>query len=183
MGQKAINEEGNRYGYLTVLYRDETKLKKVIWVCLCDCGNITRGAGTTLRRGFKVSCGCYGNAVRREARIKKLTTHGMWRTSEYKTWDSIRQRCTNPKTPTWNYYGGKGITICEEWLSFTGFLFDMGLKPTVYSHIHRLDSNKGYYKENCIWLDKKKHSSLHGKIPNKGQFRLGNIPHNKRRYL
>lgn len=71
----------------------------------------------------------------------------------YSTWASMIQRCTNPKRDSWRYYGGKGITVCQKWLKFEGFLEDMGEKPVGYS-IDRIDPSKGYFKANCCWRPK-----------------------------
>lgn len=76
--------------------------------------------------------------------------HGYSRTPTYYTWEGIIQRCNNSNDDSYYLYGGRGITVCEEWKLFTNFLKDMGEKPNRRS-LDRIDNDKGYYKENCRW--------------------------------
>jgi len=69
----------------------------------------------------------------------------------YLCWKMMRNRCTNPNDPKFKNHGGRGITVCDEWMnSFETFSSDMGERPSNYS-IDRIDNNKGYFKENCKW--------------------------------
>lgn len=75
----------------------------------------------------------------------------MWESREYSTWENMVQRCTNPKARKYYLYGGRGITVCDEWLqSFKTFYADMGPRPD-NTTLDRIDSDKGYYKGNCRW--------------------------------
>jgi hypothetical protein len=86
----------------------------------------------------------------------KQYRHGYKGTREYTVWQNMKQRCLNSKSLEYKNYGGRGITICEEWLKFKNFIKDMGNKPEEDSTIERIDVNKGYNKENCIWLKRSK---------------------------
>lgn len=76
--------------------------------------------------------------------------HGKYRTKVYYTWANMLDRCNNKHNPGYRWYGGRGITVCEEWRVFINFYKDMGDAPKGLT-LDRLDSNKGYYKENCRW--------------------------------
>lgn len=81
--------------------------------------------------------------------------HGYRNTPTYNSWMNMKVRCKNPKTHGYHNYGGRGIKVCEEWNnSFIKFLCDMGERPTGMS-LDRINSEKGYYKDNCRWASDK----------------------------
>lgn len=78
--------------------------------------------------------------------------HNLSYQPEYRVWQTMRLRCTEPTHPAYPSYGGRGITICDRWLdSPQNFIEDMGQKPTKKHEIDRIDNDKGYFKENCRW--------------------------------
>lgn len=117
------------------------------FLCKCECGNKKIIDLGHLKSGHTTSCGCY--------RKEEMTTHGMNKTLEHVSWDNMKSRCFNSKSINFKYYGGRGITICREWLKFENFFADMGTKPSKEHSIDRIDNNNGYYKENCRWATKK----------------------------
>ena len=114
------------------------------YVCLCDCGNTLSVAGGNLHRNDSGtrSCGCSktGNP-----------THGLSRTITYKTWKSMRGRCTNLSDSVYKYYGGRGIKICKRWDKFENFLADMGERPSLKYSLDRINNDGDYKPSNCRW--------------------------------
>ena len=83
---------------------------------------------------------------------KGHTTHGMTYTRIYSVWNQMRERCSNPKDKSWPRYGGRGITVCDRWMSsFQNFLDDMGSTYRPGLQIERKDGSLGYCPENCTW--------------------------------
>lgn len=85
------------------------------------------------------------------------TKHGFRYTKLYGRWLGIRQRCNDPNHVRYERYGGRGITVCERWSSFENFLADMG-EPPQGASIERIDNDKGYSPDNCIWATSKQQS-------------------------
>lgn len=139
---------GKRYGKLLVVQRLGTNSHgDASYLCQCDCGNTNIVSQSNLVRGHALSCGKYG--------CKKTNrTHGMRQSDLYKKYYDIHTRCSRKDNPI---YGGRGISVCEEWSGPNGFLAFMewsmahGYKEGL--SLDRIDVNGNYYPENCRWTD------------------------------
>jgi hypothetical protein len=83
--------------------------------------------------------------------LSASTTHGLSRTSDYKAWHGIIDRCTNPNTLKYAYYGGRGIRVCERWRDYENFLTDMGLRPKGKTIDRHPNKDGDYEPGNCRW--------------------------------
>lgn len=139
---------------MTVIERAGTsKDKHVMWHCLCDCGKETRCNGGNLRQGKIISCGCWRN----EIAGGRTRTHGMTNTRLYKTWRNMITRCYYSKCDKYHLYGGRGIHVCEEWKTSFEAFYDWAMNSGYGENltIDRIDTNQGYYPENCRWITQK----------------------------
>lgn len=147
---KVIDLTGRRFGTLFVLSRSPRQ-GRTFWTCKCDCGRSTEVVGHTLRVGKTKSCGCRRGDTGRAM----WTTHGLKRsgvapTPEYTCWAHMRRRCSDPKSPDFKNYGGRGIKVCQRWQDFALFLTDMGTRPAGHT-IERKNNDADYSPENCVW--------------------------------
>lgn len=122
--------------------------KALFFNCVCECGTKKTIRHDDLRSGKTLSCKCYIKDV--------MTTHGQAaKTITYKSWESMRARCNNPKNEGYKDYGDRGITVCKRWDSFENFYVDMGDRPSKQHSLERKDVNGNYEQNNCKWATKK----------------------------
>lgn len=146
---------GQQFGRLIVLRKSDKKVgRKTYWKCKCSCGNEKDVRSDCLISGDVKSCGC----LKKEQDIKNLDIdlenhHNLTNHPLFKQWNTMNYRCENNKCHSYGDYGGRGIKVCEEWKDVRTFIkwaegngYKKGLT------IERIDVNKGYSPENCMFI-------------------------------
>ncbi len=147
MGRRVVMA-GSRYGKLTAI--EELPMERAMrkWRLICDCGNTVDALQKRFvyERGLR-SCGC--STPRQEH-------HGKSEYPEYTVWKQMKYRCLNSNATGYSKYGGRGITVCEQWRrSFERFLQDVGPRPSMKHTLDRIDNDKGYMPGNVRWVEQK----------------------------
>jgi len=139
-----IDLTGKRFGKWIVI--DEAigyKRRVIHWNCICDCGFKSTINSAHLRSNKTLGC-----------KTCVPTSHGKSCSPEYRVFHDMHNRCKNQSIAAYKDYGGRGITVCEEWESFEVFYRDMGPRPSPKHSIDRRDNSLGYSKGNCRWATK-----------------------------
>lgn len=160
-----VDLSGQRFGRLTVLERTENKVfksgqVKAQFLCKCDCGTEVIVSAERLKKGETKSCGCL-RSRRASETGKSIFSHKMSKSRLYGIWNGMKQRCTNPHHPKFKDYGGRGITVCDEWMnSFEAFRdWAIGNNYSAELSIDRINNNGRYEPTNCRWATAKEQSN------------------------
>ncbi len=181
---KFIDRTGERFGRLFVLgCAGRNVLKKVIWQCRCDCGNVVVRTAGALVTGNSVSCGCFLK--------ERITKHGGWKNASYNTWRAMLRRCNNPNDKDYPRYGAKNIQVCPAWHDYLQFKADMG-EPSGTDTLDRIDPYGDYTPENCRWASlpvqarntrlRTKNTSGHTGVSLRGTKWMAEITHQKKKF-
>lgn len=162
-------EIGEKFGKLSILREVEPKLIVDTWrtfwrrqfECKCECGNLTISDIGSLGTGHKKSCGCIPSL--KNGRGNRLR-HGLSRTRIYKLWCSIKQRCSDPNTPGYDRYGGRGVRVCEEWVNSFENFYEWAMKngfreDLVLDKDKKVEGNLIYGPEVCSFITANENSN------------------------
>ena len=141
---------GRKFGRLSVIRRYGSNSDgRATWLCVCECGTTCIKTGKLLLNGHCRSCGC----GEYENRINNCTSHKLSNTRLYNVWSAMKQRCYYPKHKDYYNYGGRGITVCDEWKDDFKAFYDWSMSHGYRDDlsIDRKDNDKGYSPDNCRW--------------------------------
>lgn len=164
---KLDNLVGKQIDFLFVKGRAPDKIYSngahhVQYWCDCACGtkDVLRKADNLHVKNRVHSCGCLLKEIDCEVNITHGDTKNRQRNRLYRIWSLMKDRCNNANNNNYQYYGGKGVKICDDWYNYQLF------RDWAYAHgyqddlsIDRVDSNGDYCPDNCRWIPLSQQSS------------------------
>lgn len=151
-----VAKQGQKFGHLTItrLIEEKEDSSKNIYECLCDCGNIINVRWASLRDGHTKSC---GHLKIEKGQNNPNFKHGGRNDALYTNYRAMKYRCYNKNYHHYERYGGRGITICDEWknnyASFRNWAYANGYKDGL--SIDRINNDGNYEPSNCRWVTQK----------------------------
>ncbi len=165
---------GCLFGRWAVLGLSHKVGTKNLWLCRCECGNQGKIYQGHLKRGASKSCGC----LRKELARERSFIHGRTGSRLWVSYSHMKQRCTNKKVVGYKHYGMRGIKVCSEWQNFAPFMeWALNNGYTDDLTIDRIDNEKGYYPDNCRWVNHSVQNSNKRKHKNNTSGYIGVMKH------
>lgn len=160
-----VDITNKRYGKLTAIKRVDDYVspkgqKREKWLFKCDCGKTIIRIKNLVVRGECNSCGCEKSNRMIEYNKTSKIKHGLHKTRLYRIWSGIKTRCFNENNEAYHLYGGRGISVCNEWRfdfkTFYEWSINNGYGDTLT--IDRINFDSDYEPSNCRWVDMKTQS-------------------------